>query len=205
MIHPKYSDEPSICPSTPAAVLWRLERLAGALAKEASWDTMPILQESLAQARNSLQEAARTLSNVGVACAAAQEVIRAIYDAATSDPQRTIRLGFPDPENKIKDFVAPVDLSTVVATHYKPQKQVFTTISFEEAHGATAYWLFEIRSLSNAPKGEDEAVDALLENYAPYFSRVRLPVGKHRLVIESRNPSKSTRSEEFELEVPALK
>ena len=134
----------------------------------------------------------------------AQTAIRAVYDACSADSALAIRLGFPDPEIKIKDFVATVDTSTVVATHFKPLKQIFTTISFEEAHGATAYWLFEIRSLSNAPKGEDEAVDAILENYAPYFSRVRLPVGKHRLVIESRNPSKSTRTEEFELEVPAL-
>ncbi len=165
---------------------------------------MPILQESLAQARAALGKAAQSGENPSVAFSQAQTAIRAVYDATVADAARTIRLGFPDPEIKIKDFVATVDTTTVVATHYKPLKQIFTTISFEEAHGATAYWLFEIRSLSNAPKGEDEAVDAILENYAPYFSRVRLPVGKHRLVIESRNPSKSTRTEEFELEVPAL-
>ncbi len=204
MIHPKHTDEPLICPATPAAALWRLERLEGALANEEAWDAMPILQENLAQARKALQEAAKTQPNVGTAFREAQNAIRAVYDAAVSDPARTVRLGFPDPDNKIKDFVAPVDVTTVVTTHFKPQKQVFTTISFEEAHGATAYWLFEIRSLSDAPQGEDEALDAILENYAPYFSRVRLPIGKHRLVIESRNPSKSTRTEEFDIEVPAL-
>ncbi|BCM89590.1 hypothetical protein IAD21_01437 [Abditibacteriota bacterium] len=204
MIHPKHTDEPAICPATPAAALWRLERLEGALAQEEEWDAMPILQENLAQARKGLQEAAKTQPDVGAAFQNAQMVIRSIYDAAVSDPPLAVRLGFPDPDNKVKDFVAPVDLATVVTTHFKPQKQIFTTISFEEAHGATAYWLFEIRSLANAPKGEDEALDAILENYAPCFSRVRLPVGKHRLVIESRNPSKSTRTQEFEIEVPAL-
>ena len=204
MIHPKHTDEPLICPATPAAALWRLERLQGALAQEEEWDAMPILHKSLAQARETIQDAARTQPNVGTALAQAQNAIRAVYDAVVSDPARTVRLGFPDPNNTIKNFVATVDLSTVVTTHFKPQKQIFTTIAFEEAHGATAYWLFEIRSLANAPRGEDEAVDAIVENYAPYFSRVRLPVGKHRLVIESRNPSKSTRTEEFEIEVPNL-
>ncbi len=204
MIHPKYSDEPSICPATAPAALWRLERLAGALERETAFEAMPIYQKSLAQARESLAEAAHAGRNPQAELLAAQLAIRAAYDAAAPDAALTARLGFPDPAIDIKDYVAPVDTSTVVATHFKPQKQVFTTISFEEAHGATAYWLFEIRSLANAPEGEDETVDAIVENYAPLFSRVRLPIGKHRLVIESRNPSKSTRTAEFELEVPAL-
>ena len=103
--------------------------------------------------------------------------------------------------NGLKDAtkLLPVDISTVVATHFKPVKQVFSTITFREAHGATAYWLHQVSRVD----GEDY-IDAVVENYAPYFSRVRLPVGTHRLIIESRNTSYSIHSEMFEFEVPAL-
>ncbi len=181
---------------------------------------MPIYQESLARAFHDLELAARNSANVGEALARAQGAIYAVYEAAAYEAaadspnkllrqeegdeaaQRLVRLGFPDPRVKEKesDRVGPVDVSTVVASHFKPLRQIFTTISFEEAHGATAYWLLEIRVLSDGT----EAIDAIVENYAPYFSRVRLPVGKHRFVIESRNPSKHARTEEFELEVPLL-
>ena len=125
-----------------------------------------------------------------------------MYQAAVAGEDasaRAVRLGFPDTNEVVKDRVGEVDISTVVVTHFKPFKQIFTTISFEEAHGATAYWLYEVRTID----GED-LVDAVVENYAPVFQRVRLPVGKHRFVIESRNPSKHARTGEFEVEVPAL-
>ncbi len=211
----KHTDEPSVRPATPPATLWRLARLRGALERETAWNAMPIYQESLARAQKRLELAAQTSPNVGEALAGAQAAIYAVYEAAQGSPskserqdegeeaaERLIRLGFPDPrfKEKEKDRVGPVDVSTVVTTHFKPAKQIFTTISFEEAHGATAYWLLEIRVLGDGT----EAIDAIVENYAPYFSRVRLPIGKHRFVIESRNPSKHARTEEFELEVPVL-
>lgn len=211
----KYTDEPSIRPATPPATLWRLARLRGALERETAWNAMPILQESLAQAQKQLELAAGTSPNVGEALALAQAAIHAVYEAAYDSPnkllrqdegeesaERLVRLGFPDARlnEKERDRVGPIDIATVVATHFKPVKQIFTTISFEEAHGATAYWLLEIRVLGDGT----EAIDAIVENYAPYFSRVRLPVGKHRFVIESRNPSKHARTDEFTLEVPAL-
>lgn len=200
----KHTDESSIRPATPPAALWRLARLKGALDREA-WNAMPILQESLARAQKQLELAAGSSPDVGEALACAQNAIHAVYEAAAraeGADERLLRLGFPDArlQEKEKDRVGPVDISTVVATHFKPAKQIFTTISFEEAHGATAYWLLEIRVLGDGT----EAIDAIVENYAPYFSRVRLPVGSHRFVIESRNPSKHARTDEFELEVPAL-
>jgi hypothetical protein len=203
MIFSRHTDEPSIHPSTPPATLWRLARLRGALERETAWDAMPIYQESLARAQKQLELAAQISPNVGEALALAQAAIYAVYEAATRDEDEAelvVRLGFPDTRIQEKDRVGPVDVSTVVATHFKPARQIFTTISFEEAHGATAYWLLEIRILSDGI----EAIDAIVENYAPCFSRVRLPVGPHRFVIESRNPSRHARTEEFTLEVPAL-
>jgi len=202
MIHPKHTDEPSIRPATPASTLWRLSHLVGALERETSWNAMPILHEKLARALTDLLNIAASNHNPQISFENAQSSIREIYDAAISagDTERLVRLGFPDPLIEAKDDVGPVDVSTVVVSHFKPLKQVFSTISFEEAHGATAYWLLEIRVLGDG----SEAFDAIVENYAPYFSRVRLPIGKHRFVIESRNPSKHARTEEFVVEVPAL-
>ena len=201
----RHTDEPSIHPATPPATLWRLAKLRGALGRETAWNAMPIYQESLARAFQNLELAAGNSANVSEALARAQGAIYAVYEAASSendDAALLVRLGFPDSRLKEKepDRVGPVDVSTVVASHFKPLRQIFTTISFEEAHGATAYWLLEIRILSDGT----EAIDAIVENYAPYFSRVRLPVGKHRFVVESRNSSKHARTEEFELDVPAL-
>jgi len=202
MIHPKHTDEPSIRPATPAAALWRLSRLVGALERETSWNAMPILHEKLARALTDLLNEAASGGNPQAAFENSQSAIEKIYEAAaqSEDDGRLVRLGFPDPTITAKDFVGPVDISTVVVSHFKPQKQVFSTISFEEAHGATAYWLLEIRVLGDG----SEALDAIVENYAPYFSRVRLPIGKHRFVIESRNPSKHARTGEFSVEVPEL-
>jgi len=202
MIHPKHTDEPSIRPATPAAALWRLSHLVGALERETSWNAMPILHEKLARALTDLLNVAASNGNSQDAFENSQAAIREVYDAATSaqKTERLVRLGFPDPLIEAKDYVGPVDISTVVVSHFKPLKQVFSTISFEEAHGATAYWLLEIRVLGDG----SEAFDAIVENYAPYFSRVRLPIGRHRFVIESRNPSKHARTREFEVEVPEL-
>ena len=95
--------------------------------------------------------------------------------------------------------MAPVDVSSVVLTHFKPRKQVFTTLAFDEAHGATAYWLYEVKQVAGEPY-----VEAILENWAPQFTRVRMPVGPHRLFIESRDASYFVHSPEFEIEVPQL-
>lgn len=209
---PFLSDEPSIAPPTPGAVLVRLSQIIGKskeisqLANSSS-NAMPNSTEKLASARGALLEALETGCNLGTVFQSAQNTLREFYAhiAKSSEDieisaENLMQFGFPDPRT-INDAspVSPVDAATVVMTHFKPQRQVFTTFSFGEAHGATAYWLFEIRFLEG-----EKFVDAVVENYAPQFSRVRLPIGKHRLMIESRNAHRNAHSEEFEIEVPGL-
>jgi hypothetical protein len=209
---PFTSDEPSIAPPTPGAVLVRLSQVLGkittfpAFASSTS-NAVPNFTPKLASARGALLEALETGQTLGTPFQNAQNTLRELYQtiAQTSEEadqaaENLMHFGFPDPRT-VSDAspVSPVDASSVVMTHFKPQRQVFTTFSFGEAHGATAYWLFEIRFL-----GEEKFVDAVVENYAPQFSRVRLPVGKHRLLIESRNAHRNAHSEEFEIEVPGL-
>ena len=206
-IDPCLSDEPSITPPTPGACVVRLSEILGVLRRnEPDANGVPSLEAKLASAREALLEAIESGQNLGTPFDAAQKCVQEVYTYATekfsdTDAQADalMQLGFPDPRLKDADKLLPVDVLTVITTHFKPVRQVFSTITFREAHGATAYWLHEVRELD----GED-LVDAVVENYAPYFSRVRLPVGKHRLIIESRNTSYSVLSEVFEIEVPAL-
>ncbi len=209
---PFLSDEPSIAPPTPGAVIVRLSQVLGILRSHqcggaTTSNAVPNFTEKLASTRGALLEALESGSNLGTAFQNSQNTLRELYQNlaqnAENDDARAenlLQFGFPDPRT-INDAspVSPVDIRGVVATHFKPQRQVFTTLSFGEAHGATAYWLFEIRTLDG-----ERFVDAVLENYAPQFSRVRLPIGKHILMIESRNSHRAARSDEFEIEVPEL-
>ncbi|HEX9996565.1 MAG TPA: hypothetical protein VGB45_05425 [Abditibacterium sp.] len=204
---PFLSDEPSIAPPTPGAVLVRLSQVLGALkTSEPHASSVPSMPEKLASARQNLMTAIENGENLSGPFTAAQNALRELYAQTVSQNENDeiranllLQLGFPDPRLAAAERVLPVDVSTVVATHFKPEKQVFSTLSFAESHGATAYWLFEVRYF----KGE-RLVDGVVENYAPQFSRVRLPVGTHNLIIESRNPHYIARSEEFTLEVPQL-
>ncbi len=209
---PFTSDEPSIAPPTPGAVIVRLSQVLGVLSAtkdEAAPNAsaVPNSTEKLASARGALLQALECGRNLNTSFGAAQNALRELYSqlAQTQGTDETraellTRFGFPDPRFiSAESPVSIVRVSSVVATHFKPQRQVFTTISFDEAHGATAYWLLEVRYL-----GEERFVDGVVENYAPQFSRVRLPVGPHRFVIESRNSHRAAQTEEFSLDVPAL-
>ena len=204
---PFLSDEPSIAPPTPGAAVVRLSQVIGALRSEGpKANGMPSMIENLASARGALLEAVERREKLGTVFENAQNALRQLYaQTLESQPDADARavalmhLGFPDPRLIASESVLPVDVSTVVATHFKPERQVFTTISFNEAHGATAYWLLEVRYF-----GDERIVDGTLENYAPQFSRVRLPVGTHHFIIQSRNSHYSANSEEWTLEVPAL-
>lgn len=204
---PFLSDEPSIAPPTPGALLVRLSQLVGVFREAApNANGVPSVPQKLASAREALLQAIENGEVLGEVFGSAQHTLREIYaqtanlyDDDEARAHALLKLGFPDPRLVAAERVLPVDVSTVVCTHFKPEKQVFTTLSFAESHGATAYWLFEARYFD-----EERLLDAVVENYAPQFSRVRLPVGKHHLIIESRNPHYATRSEEFTIEVPAL-
>ncbi len=210
---PFLSDEPSIAPPTPGAVLVRLSQVIGilsAVSSEAALNAsaVPNFTEKLASARGALLQAIENGCSLGAAFNQAQNVLRELYkniaESSEEDEARAAvltRFGFPDPRFiNAASPVSPVRVSSLVATHFKPERQVFTTISFDEAHGATAYWLLEVRYL-----GDERFVDGVVENYAPQFSRVRLPVGPHRFIIESRNSHRAAQTEEFSLEVPALR
>ncbi len=210
-IDPFKSDESTITPPSPGAALVRLSQVIGALHRPPYSNSVPETGQSLAQplihSRESLYKAIESSENVGTRFAAAQKSLQELFasisekHAADADEQAEslLALGFPDPRLIAQARVSPIDVASVVVTHFKPVKQVFTTISFNEAHGATAYWLHEKKWVQGEPY-----IDAVIENWAPQFTRIRMPVGKHCLIIESRDAAYSVRSEEFEIEVPKI-
>lgn len=221
---PFLSDEPAIAPPTPGALLVRLSQVIGALRDETfgplldaalrsragsdaapKASSVPSIGEKLASARAALLHALEKGEALGEVFAAGQHVLRELYALVTlveGDAERShalARLGFPEAQLLQTQGVLAVDLSTLVLTHFKPQRQVFSTLTFTEAHGATAYWLLEVLYVDG-----QRVVDGVVENYAPQFSRVRMPIGTHHLIIESRNPHHSARTAEFSIEVPRL-
>ena len=210
-IDPFKSDESTITPPNPGAALVRLSQVIGALHRSPYSNSVPENAQSLAwpliSARESLYKAIESGENVGTPFSDAQKSLQELFaqiaqnhaDDADTQAQMLLALGFPDPRLLAEARVSAIDVSTVVATHFKPLKQVFTTVAFDEAHGATAYWLHEKKWIAGEPY-----VDAVIENWAPQFTRIRMPVGKHTLIIESRDASYSIMSSEFEIEVPQL-
>lgn len=210
-IDPFKSDESTITPPSPGAALVRLSQVIGALHRSPYSNSVPENGESLARplinARESLYKAIESGENVGTPFSDAQKSLQELFahiiakHAADADAQAQalLNLGFPDPRLLAQARVAAVEVATVVATHFKPVKQVFTTLAFDEAHGATAYWLHEKKFV-----GDEPYVDAVIENWAPQFTRIRMPIGPHRLFIESRDASYFVHSKEFEIEVPTL-
>ena len=210
-IDPFKSDESTITPPNPGAALVRLSQVIGALHRSPYSNSVPENADALAQplidARQSLYKAIENNENLGTPFSEAQKTLQELFariaqtHAADADAQAAalLDLGFPDPRLIAQARVAPIDVSSVVVTHFKPVKQVFTTLAFDEAHGATAYWLHEKKWICGEPY-----VDAVIENWAPQFTRIRMPIGKHCLIIESRDPSYSVMSQEFEIEVPKL-
>ena len=210
-IDPYRSDESTITPPNPGAALVRLSQVIGSLRRSPLSNSVPENAEGLAspllEARERLHKAIESGENVGTAFSRAQKSLQNLFarvcethlEDADAQAQVLISLGFPNPRLIAEARVSPVDVSSVVATHFKPIKQVFTTIAFDEAHGATAYWLHEKKMIDGEPY-----IDAVIENWAPQFTRIRMPVGKHCLIIESRDPSYSVMSREFEIEVPKI-
>ena len=210
-IDPFKSDESTITPPSPGAALVRLSQVIGALHRSPYSNSVPengaTLAQPLISARESLYKAIESGENVGTPFSDAQKSLQELFariaqkHAADADAQAEalLTLGFPDPRLMAQTRVAPINTASVVVTHFKPVKQVFTTIAFDEAHGATAYWLHEKKWIVGEPY-----VDAVIENWAPQFTRIRMPVGKHCLIIESRDSSYSIMSEEFEVEVPKI-
>ena len=185
-IDPFRSDESTITPPNPGAALVRLSQVTGALRRSPYSNSVPENAEKLAlpllNARERLYKAIESGENVGTPFSQAQKELQNLFarvcqsypEDADTQAAMLLSLGFPDPRLIAEARVAPVDVSSVVATHFKPQKQVFTTLAFDEAHGATAYWLHEKKFISGQPY-----VDAVVENWAPQFTRIRMPVGKH--------------------------
>ena len=210
-IDPFKSDESTITPPNPGAALVRLSQVIGALHRSPYSNSVPENVETLARpliyARESLYKAIESGENVGTLFFQAQKSLQELFahivqsrsDDADAQAQILLELGFPDPRLLAEARVAAIDVATVVVTHFKPVKQVFTTLAFDEAHGATAYWLHEKKWVCDEPY-----IDAVMENWAPQFPRVRMPVGKHTLIIESRDSSYSVMSQEFEIEVPKI-
>ena len=195
--------EPLVAPVSPGTALARLAQVGGALERHPTIaqvlppDAVSQLQshrESLLQALEA-DDAAFTVA----ALKNAQDHLCHIYEqvvAAGAEPGAYAALRFPDPS---QESLQPIDTSTVIATFSMPVAQVWTTITFLDAPGATAYWLHEVRTING-----QLAQDAMLESNAPLFPRVRIPSGSHVFRIESRNPSHSVLSDEFTIEVPVL-
>ena len=210
-IDPFKSDESTITPPNPGAALVRLSQVIGVLHRPPYSNSVPETGATLARpcinARESLYKAIESGENLGTPFSDAQKSLQELFahivqthaDDADAQANALLNLGFPDPRLLADARVAPINVSSVVLTHFKPVKQVFTTIAFDEAHGATAYWLHEKKFV-----GDEPYIDAVIENWAPQFTRIRMPVGKHILIIESRDSSYSVMSEEFEIEVPKI-
>ena len=201
--HP--TDEPLIRPTSIGTAMVRLTQVEGALRggkAPALSNSHPLadgLRAAHAMLLGALTGGDRALAQQ--ALKSAQEQLATIYAACQSlegeQAQSTCRaLGFPAAGTAL----SAVDVASVVVTFAKPKKQVVTSIAFEDAPGATGYWLHEITDLPN----DEEIQDALLSGKTPLFPRVRLPIGRHRLLLESRNLDEHVLSEEFVIEVPDL-
>lgn len=198
------TEEPLVLPYTLGAALERLSHIRGAIARDTQ--LAAALPDATAEHLHGAREALLLALEAGDqatrqnALGAAQKYIRQIYETLSqpglfenSAPIFTA-LGFPDP---LDDKLVPVDVFTVVTTFSRPNRQMFTTIAFEHSPGARGYRLRETRRI----EGED-FVDDTLESLTPVFRRARLPIGTHRLAIESRNASGFVLSPEFEIVVP---
>ncbi len=199
-------DEPLVIPISPDAALMRLAQVGGALERHPHIagalpaETMSQLQAS----RDTLMQALAGADRAATESALrnAQDHLRHLYEAVSrpglwSEEQAEAvyrALKFPDSLNRA---VQPVDATSVLATFSCPQRQVLTALCFEAAPGAIGYWLREIRLIAG-----EEVEDPLVECDGPFFRRVRLSVGPHRLRIESRDVSSTALSDEFQIEVP---
>ncbi|HEX8237835.1 MAG TPA: hypothetical protein VF600_17975 [Abditibacteriaceae bacterium] len=201
-------DEPTVIPVSPGAAITRLSQVAGALRKNSEIAAaLPAETATLLRSRRDALLQALENDEPGAVEAAlrdAQKTLRQIYETVSQPglwtpeqaPSVFAALHFPDP---LVRGVQPVDASRVIATFACPRNQVLTTLSFEDAPGSIAYWLREIRTIEATGEILD---DAMVENYAPVFHRLRIAPGVRRFRIESRDASNIAVSDEFEITVP---
>ena len=200
------SEDPLVNPYSPGEALARLARLRGVLAREA-WIASALPADSDAALKEAFDKVTGALESGDVevleaANASAAASLQKLYDAVCRpnlwDGQggcAFAELAFSDPA--ADSLLCPVDVSTIVATHSQPERQVMTSISFEHAPGAKAYRLLTTRFI------EDEDVhDDTITSLSPVFRRMRIPAGTHRLRIEARDHSGTAMSDEFTIVVP---
>jgi hypothetical protein len=201
------TEEPLIMPYSPGDCLARLSQIRGAL------ERYPALATALpAGTADHLSEAGQALvlaleSGDGAttqrALSTGQNYIAGLYEAACQPgllvekdvPEYFAALGFPNP--LANGLLSPINVKSVVATYTTPTRQVLTTLSFDHAPGAKAYRLITIRHIN----GED-VYDDTITSLTPVFRRMRVPVGQHRMVVESRDESGTALSPEFTITVP---
>jgi hypothetical protein len=200
------NDEPLVVPVSPGSALVRLAQVGGALqrhdniARALPDDALHQLHSRRGELLAAIESGER--GAIEDTFRAAQNHLRRLYEAvsqpglwsADEAPAVYAALGFPDP---LRNGLHAVDVSSVLVTFSMPHRQVLTTLSFQDAPGATAYWLREIRVINGL-----EVEDPTVSSYAPIFTRQRMPSGPHRLRIESRDNSTYRISEEFEIIVP---
>lgn len=200
-------NEPRVVPITPGQVLVRLSEVIGAVKiypqlAEAFPEDAKYLETQRADLLADIELVDRPLRKAGFEHS--QQLLMRIYEqvcqpglwSADEAANNFKLLGFPDPLRQ-NGSVETVDVSSVLATFTQPERQVFMSLSFDDAPGAIAYWLRETRVIAG-----EEIHDYLIENYAPVFQRVRLAAGPHRFRIQSRNLHEQVLSDEFTIVIP---
>jgi hypothetical protein len=198
-------DEPLVLPTTPGETLMRLCQIRGAL-PPAHAAFAPAIEAARTALMQALESGAQEGGHESIAAkfTAAQTLMIQLYNAVQGDDTARRVLGFPTPE-QIADpcFIVAPDPKTVLTTFTLHGKQVLTSLAFDRALGATAYWLHIVRYWTENGKTQ-RTEDPSQQSPAPLFARLKLPVGPQILRLRSRNPSASAISEEFQIEVPAL-
>ncbi len=200
-------NEPRVVPITPGQVLVRLSEIIGAVKQPSLSEALPQgVVQNLEAARQNLISAIESADREAWrnSFENAQHLLMKTYEVVSQpgtwkadEAARNFKaLGFPDPLQQ-HGSVQTVDVATVLATFTQPERQVFMSLSFDDAPGAIAYWLRETRVIAG-----EEIHDYLIENYAPVFQRVRLAAGPHRFRIQSRNLHQQVLSDEFTIIIP---
>jgi len=195
-----FIDEPLIVPFTAAETIVRLSQLLAHLDGEISRQIEP-----LRAARNELLSAVETGDQAAIKSTlyASQQQLVALYEAVKTDEAQCVALGFPTPAFLADAYsIAPVNVESVTATFTLTGKQILTTLSFERAANARWYWLHEVSHFQDKP--DERVEEAVIQNSAPLFDRLRLPSGPRVLRIKARNLSTSVLSDEFTIHVPYL-
>ena len=197
-------DEPLVVPTNADGALLRLSQVGGVLRREPQIaQALPsISTDEVFATRDALLAAVESseVAEIESALRAAQETLWKIYQAARAVEPRDeaarvlAALNFPAAPDAGPQ---PIDISTVIATHAQPARQIVTTIAFQAAPGATHYWLIELRDF-----GDQTVADETLDTPHPAFRRVRMGPGQRRFLIRSRDASYAVDSDEFTLTIP---